>query len=265
MQNRIFITGSGGIVGRHVLNALSDMAPEADVLRNTADLTDPVATANMIDAAGPIDLVIHLAAIVPVKDVTARPDRAFAVNVGGTINLLSALADSDARLLLCSSSHVYASKAGPICETDETEPLSIYGQTKRLAEVAAQQICSATGRSVCMARLFSIHDPDQIGSFLRPTLERRFSGMSPEATFDLHGAGSLRDFLSAEEAARLLVRLALSEAEGPVNVASGRAMSVAEFAQSLAPFPLNIRPMGQNDTLEADVTRLLTILGESHD
>ncbi|UWR92660.1 NAD(P)-dependent oxidoreductase [Phaeobacter inhibens] len=265
MSRRIFLTGSGGVVGRHALRALETLAPDAEVLRNTADLTNPHEVAQAIERAGPLDLVIHLAAMVPVQSVRANPGAAFAVNAGGTINLLTALDGSPARMLLCSSSHVYASQETPLRETDTTEPVSLYGQTKLMSEQAARQICAATGRSLCIARLFSIHDPHQTGSYLRPTLEKRFATHSPEAPFELHGAGSRRDFLPASEAARLITELALSEAEGPVNVASGNAITVADFAQAIAPFPLNIRPVGQNDTLEADVTRLRAILGERHD
>ncbi|MEK0165864.1 NAD(P)-dependent oxidoreductase [Phaeobacter sp. A36a-5a] len=265
MSQRIFITGSGGIVGRHAMAALAELAPDAVVIRNTADLTKPDEIAQVINTAGPLDLVIHLAAMAPVKAVQGDPGGAFAVNAGGTINLLAALGNTHARMLLCSSSHVYASKETPIFETDTIEPVSLYGQTKRMAELAAQQICAATGRSLCIARLFSIHDPEQSGSYLRPTLVTRLKTAVPEAPFDLYGAGSRRDFLPAAQAARLIVELALSDAEGPVNVGSGCAMTVADFAQSLAPFPLNIRPLGQNDTLEADVTRLRAILGERHD
>ncbi|UTS79126.1 NAD-dependent epimerase/dehydratase family protein [Phaeobacter piscinae] len=265
MLRRVFLTGSGGIVGRHALRALEALAPDAEVLRNTADLTNPGEISQAIEEAGPIDLVVHLAAMVPVKSVQANPGAAFAVNAGGTINLLAALDGSAARMLLCSSSHVYASKETPLRETDATEPVSLYGKTKLMSEQAAQQICAVTGRSLCIARLFSIHDPDQTGSYLRPTLEQRFATHAPETPFELYGARSRRDFLPASDAARLITKLALSNAEGPVNVASGHAMTVADFAQSIAPFPLNIRPVGQNDTLEADVTRLRAILGERYD
>ncbi|TNJ40582.1 NAD(P)-dependent oxidoreductase [Phaeobacter sp. B1627] len=261
---RVLLTGSGGIVGKHAKRALAELAPDAEVLCNTADLTDLAATTRMVEDLGRIDLVIHLAALVPVAEVRSNPARAFAVNVGGTMNLLSALTDNAARFLLCSSSHVYASKDDAIGECDPTVPVSVYGQTKLLAERAADQICSATGRSLCRARLFSIHDPQQTGSYLRPTLQRRFAEADPEAEFELYGAGSVRDFLTAQEAARLLVQLALSGADGVVNVASGQAITVADFARELAPFPLKIRPLGQNDTLKADVTRLRAILGEYH-
>lgn len=262
MTAKIYITGSGGIVGRHALKVLAELAPGAEVIRNTANLTNLSEIEASIAAAGPLDLVIHLAAMVPVAEVNADPARAYAVNAGGTVNLLSALAGSPARLLLCSSSHVYASQDAPIAETAETTPVTVYGQSKLMAEQAALEICAASGRSLCIGRVFSIHDPGQTGSYLRPSLEKRLAEADPDAEFELYGAEGLRDFLTAEEAARYLVRLALSEAEGVVNVASGKPLTVAGFAQSLASFPLKITPLGQSSNLVADVSRLHEIFGE---
>ncbi len=218
MAQRIYVTGSGGILGRHVVAAVAEHAPQAEVVCNDADLTNLSDITRRITAAGPLDLVIHLAALVPVDEVAEDPARGYAVNVGGTINLLTALAKPPARLLHCSSGHVYASQDTPLCEDDETAPISVYGKSKLLGERAAREICAEAGRSLCVARLFSIHDPAQTGTYLRPSLERRIKAAQKDAPFELHGASSLRDFLTAEQAARLIVRLALSKAEGVVNV-----------------------------------------------
>lgn len=262
MSKRIYITGSGGVLGRQALVALAEYAPGCEVIRNTADLTNLSETMQAVTAAGPLDLVIHLAALVPVDEVSADPARGYAVNAAGTINLLAALSGSTARLLHCSTGHVYASQDSAICESQETNPVSIYGKSKLIGEQAAREICSETGRSLCVARLFSIHDANQTGNYLRPALERRFATANPDEPFELYGAQSQRDFLTAKEAAELLVRLALSQAEGVVNVGSGQPTAVAEFAQTLAPFPLSIKPMGTSNTLVANVSLLKEILGE---
>ncbi|NIZ15474.1 NAD(P)-dependent oxidoreductase [Phaeobacter sp. HF9A] len=264
MVKRIYITGSGGILGRHVLAAIAQFAPDAEVIRNTADLTNLSTISQDIDAAGPLDLVIHLAALVAVADVTKDPARGFAVNAAGTINLLAALGSSPARLLQCSTGHVYAPQDTPIAESQTTEPLSLYGKSKLLGEQAAREICAETGRSICVARLFSIHDPQQQGSYLRPTLERRFASHDPEQPFELHGADGLRDFLTAKDAARLLVRLALTDAEGVVNVGSGQPITVADFAREIAPFPVKIKSIGTSNNVFPDISLLKKYLGASN-
>ena len=101
-----------------------------------------------------------------------------------------------------------------------------------------------------------MHDEKQVGSFLRPNLERRFKDAESETPFTLEGGNSKRDFTSAKEVAGLLVKLAWSDAQGVVNVASGTPQTVAEFAQSLSAKRLNIVPTGETNNLYADTTRL---------
>lgn len=260
---RIFVTGSGGILGRHVMRHLGGLAPEACIVANCADLTDAAATRAAVIKAGPLDLVIHLAALVPVAEVQADPARAYAVNVGGTLNLLAALEEGHAALVYCSSGHVYAPSEAPLGEEAAKRPLTLYGRTKWAAECAAADICGATGRSFCAARVFSIHDPDQTGSYLRPVIERRIALEDLERPFVVPGGDSLRDFLTADVAAKLLVRLALAGAAGPVNVGSGRATRIRDFVQSLSPRPLDLRATGPSDTLIADISRLTQLLGDT--
>ncbi|TNM61713.1 NAD-dependent epimerase/dehydratase family protein [Aliirhizobium smilacinae] len=259
---RVLVTGAGGILGRHVIRHLTRLAPDTEVIVNKADLTSLDAVRAQLAASPSIDKVIHLAALVPVASVTAEPARAYAVNVGGTINLLSALEGKNTSFLICSSSHVYAPSPKPIREDAEKAPASFYGRTKWQAESVAADICEAIGRPFLATRVFSIHDPAQTGSFLRPSIERRLASEDLRQPFELPGGDSVRDFLPAEKAAEYVVRLALSSATGPVNVASGKGTTIRDFVQGLNPHPLEIRATGSADTLVADISRLRQILGD---
>lgn len=259
---RVFVTGSGGILGRHVLKHLNDLAPDAEIIRNSVDLVDAAAIRHTIQGSGPIDLVLHLAAVVPVSDVQANPAHAYAVNVGGTVNLMEALGAQSPRFVYCSSAHVYASNDDAITEDASVAPVSLYGRTKWLAELALADIAAAQGTELCIGRVFSIHDPEQTGTYLRPAIEKRLATEDLSKPFELFGAESLRDFLTADRAARLLVRLALSDATGPVNIGSGQAMRVADFVQLLSSETIKITPKGSTNALVADVTRLRAILGD---
>lgn len=263
---RIFVTGANGVLGRHVCRHLVTIAPDAEVIPNSADLTQADAIKTTLAEAGALDLVLHLAALVPVTEVKNDPARAYAVNVTGTANLMAGLAANGQtpRVLYCSSSHVYASSADPLREDAPTDPVSLYGKTKMLGEQAASYFAQAADIDLCIARVFSIHDPTQTGPYLRPALMRRFETEDLTQPFKLPGANSLRDFLTAEEAARRVVLLATSTATGVVNVGSGIGTKVADFAQSLAPSPLDIHPIGEPDVLVADVTRLHALLGDLH-
>lgn len=260
---RIFITGSTGILGRHVCDFIKKYKPDAQVFRNTVDIMDSKSVLDLVASVGSIDLVIHLAALVPIAQVKEAPEKAYEVNVGGTINLLNALIGQDAKFIYCSTGHVYSSSTDQICEDTPANPLSLYGRTKRIGEIIATDVADARGFPLCIPRVFSIHDPQQSGSFLRPNLERRFAEEDLTKPFELFGAHSTRDFLTAREAARRLVLLAFSDACGPVNVASGTGTLISDFAQSLSPVPLKIIPLGEPDIMVADIKRLQKYLGKN--
>jgi len=108
----------------------------------------------------------------------------------------------------CSSGHVYAPQPTAISEDAATEPVSLYGRTKWVAEFAAKDICAAHDIPLCIGRVFSIHDPAQTGPYLRPNIAKRLAQENLSQPFELPGADSIRDFLTAEQAARIIVRLA---------------------------------------------------------
>ncbi|MBO1323973.1 NAD(P)-dependent oxidoreductase [Acetobacter sp. TBRC 12305] len=258
---RVMVTGARGILGRHVCRHLGNLSPASEIIISRADLTSLEDIRQEIAEIKSVDCVIHLAALTPVERVNADPQHAYSVNVAGTINLLSALSGIDASFLFCSSSHVYSGSSMPINEYAEKVPVSLYGRTKWAAESAATDICHATGRPFCAARVFSIHDPDQVGSFLRPSIERRLSSEDLSKPFLLQGGESVRDFLPAERAAELIVRLVLASATGPVNIGSGYGTRIRDFVQKLSPQPLEIHSVGNANTLVADISRLREILG----
>ena len=260
---RIFITGSTGILGRHVCGFFKEFYPSFEILRNRADITNLRAVREQIAGAGTLDLVIHLAAMVPVSEVNADPARAYEVNVGGTVHLLDAISGQKVKIVYCSSGHVYASSDEAIREDAPKEPVSLYGRTKWIGELAAIDITDAKKIPLCIPRIFSIHDPEQKGSFLRPTMEKRLAREDLSKQFELFGALSLRDILTAKEAARRLVMIAVSDAVGPVNIGSGHGTLIKDFVQSLSPSPLEIKPMGEPDMLVANISRLQSILGDA--
>jgi nucleoside-diphosphate-sugar epimerase len=263
-MNRILLTGASGIVGGHLRRHLARLAPDCELRCLRADLTESAQVEAEVRGLAALGAVVHLAALVPVDVVRAQPGRAYAVNVGGTATLLAALQATGQRpyLFLMSSSHVYAPSAQPIGEDGAIGPATLYGRTKWLAEEVCRDVCGQTRQALGIGRVFSIHDPAQTGSFLRPSLERRLAAADPDAPFELPGADSLRDFLTAEAAAERIARLVLRRFEGVINIASGKGTRVRDFAEALAGRPLNVVTGGGSDCLVADVSRLRAILGD---
>lgn len=107
----VLVTGSGGLLGRHVVRELQGRCnvsgfdqkrcPE-DVPQTIADVTDPVA---VHAACAGKDAVVHIAAI---PNIWGGPgERIINVNVVGTWNVLQAAEEAGARrVILCSSDSV---------------------------------------------------------------------------------------------------------------------------------------------------------------
>ena len=263
-SNRVLITGSRGMLGKHLCATIKEEHPKKEILECKIDLTKSNEVERFLNSLPKFDTIFHLAALVPVEDVNQNPSKAFLVNVGGTLNLLSSLKNRTPKIIFASTSHVYGLKNGPLSECDPLNPISLYGRTKLIAEDLVQSMSNALGLDYLIARIFSMHDENQAGSFLRPNLERRFKDAKSETPFTLEGGNSRRDFTSAKEVANLLVKLAWSDAQGVVNVASGTPQTVAEFAQTLSPKILKIIPTGETNNLYADTTRLKELVNAAN-
>ena len=157
MARRILVTGAAGVVGEQTLKELvrrdDDQEvvafdlPEGKVRRRLrqfagkvsimlGDLRNPEDVAQAVKG---VDQVIHLAAVIPPR-ADHEQDRAHAVNVGGTDNLLRAMeaADRPARLLHMSSIATYGDRlAQPWIEVGDPlkpSPHDHYAETKIAGE-----------------------------------------------------------------------------------------------------------------------------------
>jgi nucleoside-diphosphate-sugar epimerase len=94
------------------------------------DILDRPGLAKAFEGA---DAVIHLAALVGYPLCKKEPERATAVNVQGTQNVLD-LCPADVPLLYASTGSNYGEVAGTCTEDTPLNPLSLYGENKTLAE-----------------------------------------------------------------------------------------------------------------------------------
>lgn len=116
------ITGAAGQLGA----ALSEVYPDADARsRSRLDVT-----------TGTLDytprLVLHAAAWTDVDGAEAHPREAELVNIQGTRNVVS----FGAPVVCFSTDYVFdGGKREPYLETDDPNPVSVYGRTKRAGEL----------------------------------------------------------------------------------------------------------------------------------
>src|SRR5208282_1593638 len=122
--SRVLVTGGAGFIGSHVVDALIARGLEVGVLDDFATGEEsnlPMDSSRLRLHRGDIrdeafvkqavkgyDAIIHEAALVSVTRSIEDPGRTNAVNVGGTLNLLSAANDAKVEsFIYASSSSVY--------------------------------------------------------------------------------------------------------------------------------------------------------------
>ena len=139
MAPRAIITGAAGLIGQYLVKTAPRWAPDRRVqglTRADLDLTDHANVERTWQSIKPAT-VIHCAALSRTKDCEQDPASARRINVEVTAHL--AQLSQDIPFIFLSSGEVFDGKTGWYDETNEPNPINVYGQTKLEAERAVLQ------------------------------------------------------------------------------------------------------------------------------
>lgn len=133
---RTLVTGANGQLGKALQGILKKNTLFTDV--REMDITDFKKTEKVILKFKP-QVIIHTAAYTDVDGCEENRDLAIKINTKGTFNLAVLAKRVDAILVYISTDYVFdGNKKAPYTEKDLIHPLSFYGQTKYLGEVACK-------------------------------------------------------------------------------------------------------------------------------
>lgn len=297
-MNKVLVTGGAGYIGAHVCEVLAHGGYQVRIFDDFSnglkrriagrfddvydgDVTDRAA---LIDALKGIDAVIHLAAKKAVEESVANPLKYYANNVGGTLNLLAAMAVHGIKQLVFSSSAaVYSPNEKPaIEESDPTEPLSPYGATKLLSEQLISKVAQAEGISAISLRYFNVvgASRNEFGDNSKDNLVPKVfaahkRGERPEIYGDDYPTKDgtcIRDYIHVGDLAdahlAALQRVAKSQVDAVYNVGSGTGYSVKEMMDQMAKSmgielnpKISPRRAGDSPQLIASITKIESELG----
>lgn len=247
---RTLVTGASGFVGAAIVRALTAAGHEPvaavrehsnihrlpkDVATATLDLEDLSSIERAVRDTRP-DAIIHAAAYGAVH--TERDAlRMVSVNVRGTLALHAASVETGVkRFVHLATAFEYAPSAAALGEDAPLDPRGSYAATKAAAAVALMQLArERSPRSVVM-RLFNQFGPGDAPARLAQQI---VTGKREGTRVELTAGVQQRDFSYVHDTARRIVAIAelpedLYPAGTTLNVASGRAISVMEFATAFA-------------------------------
>jgi len=209
-SNTILVVGGAGYIGSHMVKRLLQDGREVIVLDNfSTGHRDAVIGGRLVegdlgDAAlldelfreHAIDAVMHFAALLRVDESVAHPERYYANNVTRTLALLDAMVRHDVkRFVFSSSCAVFGEpEADLIDESLPLNPVTPYGETKRIIEQALNHYDRAHGLRAMSLRYFNAAGADPEGELgerhepethLIPLVLRAASGRL--ATLSIHG------------------------------------------------------------------------------
>jgi len=252
----VVVTGAGGFIGSHLVEALVAEGSRVRALvhynaegsigslrhvdRRTleaieivaSDVRDPYAMRSLVRGA---QTVFHLAALIGIPYSYVAPASYVETNIGGTLNLLEATrAEGVERLVVTSTSETYGTaQYTPIDEVHPAVAQSPYGASK----VGADQLALSYHRSfdtpVSVVRPFTTFGPRQSERAIIPTIVVQALG-----NVDPLRLGSLeprRDLLYVTDTVRGFLALAeRPEAIGrAVNLGTGISHSVRELVEAV--------------------------------
>lgn len=243
IHERVLVTGAGGFIGRHCLPRLKarGFTVHATDLRvpgdrpgecswHPANLMDFRQTRELLAAVNPTHL-LHLAWCTRPEDYRDTPDNLRWV--AASLNLFTEFRTRGGVRVVSAGTCAEYDWAGGLCEEDITplSPVSLYGTCKNALRQVLEAFSRVSGPSSAWGRVFFLYGPGEGDGRLLPSVILNLL-RNREAPCS-HG-NQVRDFLYVEDVASAFVSLLASPVEGPVNIASGRGVTIREMVLAAA-------------------------------
>ncbi|MFF2331455.1 MULTISPECIES: UDP-glucose 4-epimerase GalE [unclassified Streptomyces] len=258
------ITGGAGFIGAHVVRAMREAGESVAVYddlstgdRSRVPADVPFVRGSTLDEARlketlseiPVHGVVHLAAKKQVAESVERPLHYYRENVQGLQTLLEAVAGSDVRAVLFSSSAaVYGMPDVPLVTEDTPcAPINPYGETKLAGEWMVRAAGKAHGIATASMRYFNVAGAATpqladtgVSNLVPMVFEKLTQGSAPVVFGDDYATADgtcVRDFIHVDDiaSAHLAAARALLDREPgtdlTVNIGRGEGVSVREMIE----------------------------------
>jgi len=165
-MTRILLTGANGQVGEELRQTLVSLGEVIAIDRTQWDLSNPDAIRPLVQAVQP-NLIVNAAAYTAVDKAESELELATTINGKAPQVLAEAAEKLDAGLIHISTDYVFDGKhSRPYLDTDPTNPLGAYGQSKLMGEEAVRSTC----RKYMILRTAWVYGVQGKGNFVKTML-----------------------------------------------------------------------------------------------
>lgn len=232
---KFLVTGSAGLVGRQVVQDLlqsytdvyscyHNSRPESGIA-TPIDIASQESIIKAVESTSP-DVIIHLAAMTNVDLCETERDMALKINARSTAVLSEQAKKHGAFLVYVSTDYVFDGKTGMKKESDMTDPVDYYGQSKLEGEKAVQEIAPKW----CIARTstpYGMHPKKK--SFPLFVAENLQSKTPLDIITDQYTSPTYVPNLS-----RMLIEISSRNIQGMLHVSGATRISRYEMAEMVA-------------------------------
>ena len=255
---RVLITGGSGFIGSHLAESYLADGHQVTVLDNFSTgskknltniesqielISGDIRDAQLVEGAMQnVDLVLHFAAALGVKNIMDNPIEAISTNIQGSEVVLKAAAMLKKRIVIASTSEIYGKNPNqPLSEESDRvvgKPQNYrwsYSDAKAIEESIAHILFQKEQLAVTTVRLFNTVGPRQTGKY-GMVIPRFVEAAKKNEPLIVHGDGSqTRVFCHVDDAVKVIKLLAGSkESIGEVyNIGGVEEISINELAQKV--------------------------------
>jgi dTDP-6-deoxy-L-talose 4-dehydrogenase (NAD+) len=242
----VLFTGAAGFVGRQILHALLERGCRVRVVvRDTkkdqiaqTPAIEISASADLFaespawwaDVCRDVDTVIHAAWYVePGRYLQSSKNRDC---FSGTLRLAEGAQRTGVRRLVgIGTCFEYDLNVGYLSVDIPLKPSTPYAQAKVDTFAALSRLLPESGMEFAWCRLFYLFGEGEDARRLMPLLHAKLGEGEP---VELSSGATIRDYLDVRDAGRMIAEVALGSIQGPVNICSGKPITVREIAEKIA-------------------------------
>lgn len=251
----VLIAGGAGFIGSHLSKLLLDNEMQVTAVDNLLTgneknidelkvnpnfiFIELDITKNLELLNKKFDIIFHLASPASPPCYFELPDETISANIDGTRNLIQLARRSSARLIYASTSEIY----GDPLTTPQSEeywgnvnPIgvrSIYDEAKRMGETLVS-LARRQGLSAGIIRIFNTYGPNMdpfdgrvVSTFIRQAITKQ--------PFTIQGSGDqTRSFCFVDDLVEGIMRFAMREDFGPVNLGNPQEITVNKLAEIIS-------------------------------
>lgn len=244
---KILLTGATGFIGSHIFDLLEMEESYIRVISRPESaknlkqnfpseqiiITDNLFTENhsfFCELLEDIDIIIHTAWYAESgKSLQSHKNLEC---LSGTISLAKAAINEGVKKFVgIGTCFEYLESTEPLTVNDPLDPQSIYASSKASCYLTLKSLFNEENINFAWCRLFHLHGEREHPNRLVPYLKSQFS---KGKVAKLTNGDQIRDSMKVEEAAKIIIDVALGEQCGPINVCSGMPISIRDLAHNIA-------------------------------